>query len=158
MIGPGEFGRKLCYDDLATGGSIMVFGAQRDVLAIAHAFMEFFVEESCGYCTPCRVGTSLLRDRLGRFLTGNADMADIDYLEKTGKSVKVASRCGLGQTAANPVLGTIQSFRKDYERRVKTNGSVLLPSFDARKAVAVAAGLAGHDSEYFGAQKGGVKQ
>jgi [NiFe] hydrogenase diaphorase moiety large subunit len=158
MIGPAEFGRKLCYDDLATGGSIMVFGAQRDVLAIAHAFMEFFVEESCGYCTPCRVGTKLLCDRLGRFLSGNAALADIDYLEKTGKGVKIASRCGLGQTAANPVLGTLQSFRKEYERRVETNGSVLLPSFNSRKAVAVAAGLAGHDSEYFGAQKGGVKQ
>jgi [NiFe] hydrogenase diaphorase moiety large subunit len=156
MIGPAEFGRKLCYDDLATGGSVMVFGAQRDVLAIAHAFMEFFVEESCGYCTPCRVGTSLLCERLGRFLAGNADLADIDYLEKTGKSVKTASRCGLGQTAANPVLGTIQSFRKEYERRVKSNGSIFLSSFDPGKAVAVAAGIAGHRSEYFGTQKGGV--
>ena len=134
----------------------MVFGAQRDVLTIAHAFMEFFVEESCGYCTPCRVGTSLLRERLARFLAGNADLADIDYLEKTGKTVKIASRCGLGQTAANPVLGTIQSFRQEYERRVKTNGSLFLSSFDPGKAVAGAAGLAGHGSEYFGAQKGGA--
>jgi [NiFe] hydrogenase diaphorase moiety large subunit len=156
MIGPAEFGRKLCYDDLATGGSMMVFGAQRDVLAIAHAFMEFFVEESCGYCTPCRVGTSLLRERLGRFLAGNADLADIDYLEKTGKSVKTASRCGLGQTAANPVLGTILSFRKEYERRVKTNGSVFLSSFDPSGAVAMASGIAGRGSEHFGSQKGGV--
>jgi [NiFe] hydrogenase diaphorase moiety large subunit len=156
MIGPAEFGRKLCFDDLATGGSVMVFGAQRDVLAIANAFMEFFVEESCGYCTPCRVGTSLLCERLGRFLAGNADLADIDYLEETGKSVKTASRCGLGQTAANPVLGTIQSFRKEYERRVKSNGSVFLSSFDPSKAVAVAAGMAGHGSQYFGTQKGGA--
>jgi [NiFe] hydrogenase diaphorase moiety large subunit len=156
MIGPSEFGRKLCYDDLATGGSVMVFGAQRDVLAIAHTFMEFFVEESCGYCTPCRVGTSLLCERLGRFLGGNASLADIDYLEKTGKTVKTASRCGLGQTAANPVLGTIQSFRKEYERRVKSNGSAFVSSFDPGKAVAMAAGLAGHGSEHFGTQKGGV--
>jgi [NiFe] hydrogenase diaphorase moiety large subunit len=156
MIGPSEFGRKLCYDDLATGGSVMVFGAGRDVLAIAHAFMEFFVEESCGYCTPCRVGTSLLCERLGRFLSGNASLADIDYLEKTGKTMKTASRCGLGQTAANPVLGTIQSFRKEYERRVKTNGSVFVPSFDPGKAVAMAAGIAGHASEHFGTQKGEV--
>jgi [NiFe] hydrogenase diaphorase moiety large subunit len=156
MIGPAEFGRKLCYDDLATGGSVMVFGQQRDVLAIAHAFMAFFVEESCGYCTPCRVGTSLMFERLGRFLAGNADLADIDYLEKTGKSVKTASRCGLGQTAANPVLSTIQNFRKEYERRVKTNGSVFLSSFDPRRAVAVASGLAGRASEHFGTQKGGV--
>ena len=85
-------------------------------------------------------------------------MADIDYLEKTGKTVKTASRCGLGQTAANPVLGTIQSFRSEYERRVKRNDSVLLSSFDPRQAVAGAAALAGHESLYFGAEKGAVKQ
>ena len=156
MIGPSEFGRKLCYDDLATGGSIMVFGQHRDVLAISHAFMEFFVEESCGYCCPCRIGTRLLQERLGRFLTGKAEAADLDYLEKTGKTVKTASRCGLGQTAANPVLGTLQSFRKEYERRVKTNGSVFLSSFDPGKALATAAGIAGRGSEHFGSQKGGV--
>jgi [NiFe] hydrogenase diaphorase moiety large subunit len=158
MIGPSEFGRKICYDDLATGGSIMVFGPGRDVLGIADAFMEFFVEESCGYCTPCRAGTRLLRDRLRRFLTGTAARADIDYLEKTSKTVKTASRCGLGQTAANPILGTLQSFRSEYERRVHTNGSVLLPSFNPSTAVAGAEALAGHSSMHFVAEKGGVKQ
>jgi [NiFe] hydrogenase diaphorase moiety large subunit len=156
MIGPSEFGRKLCYDDLATGGSIMVFSGQRDVLAIAHAFMEFFVDESCGYCTPCRVGTTLIRDRLGRFLDGKAELADIAYLEKTGQCMKTASRCGLGQTAANPVLSTIQNFRGEYERRVKVNGGVLRPSFDPCKAVAAAASIAGRPSEHFGKQKGTV--
>jgi [NiFe] hydrogenase diaphorase moiety large subunit len=158
MIGPSEYKRKLCFDDLATGGSVMVFGPGRDVLAITHAFMDFFVEESCGYCTPCRVGTRLLKERLGRFLTGNAELADIDYLEKTGKAMKIASRCGLGQTACNPILGTIQSFRGEYERRVKANGKILRASFDPRKAVAVAAGIAGRDSMHFAAQKGGVSQ
>ncbi len=158
MIGPSEFGRKLCYDDLATGGSVMVFGRQRDVLAISQAFLEFVEEESCGYCTPSRVGTRLLHERLGRFLSGKAELADIDYLEKTGKTMKVASRCGLGQTAANPVLGTIQSFREEYERRAKKSASVLLPTFDPGKAVAAAAGLAGHASVHFGNQKGGVQQ
>ncbi len=156
MIGPGEFGRKLCYDDLATGGSMMVFGPQRDVLAIAHAFMEFFVEESCGYCTPCRVGTRLLHERLGRFLSGKADLSDLEYLEKTGQTMKSASRCGLGQTAANPVLSTLQSFRPEYERRVKAKQGVFLSSFDPGKAVAMAAGIAGRGSEFFGTQKGGV--
>jgi [NiFe] hydrogenase diaphorase moiety large subunit len=156
MIGPSEFGRPFCFDHLATGGSVMVFGPGRDLLAISQAFMEFFVEESCGYCTPCRAGTRLLHDRLGRFLAGKAELADIDYLEKTGKIVKTASRCGLGQTAANPVLGTIQSFRKDYERRVTSNGSAFVPSFDPAKAVAAASILAGRSSEHFGNQKGGA--
>jgi [NiFe] hydrogenase diaphorase moiety large subunit len=162
MIAPSEFGRKLCYDDLATGGSVMVFGLGRDVLAIAEAFMEFFVEESCGYCTPCRVGTRLLRERLQRFLAGKANLADIDYLEKTSKTIKTASRCGLGQTASGPIVSTLQGFRKEYERRVHSNGSVLLPSFDPDSSVADAASLAGHGSMHFpakpGNQKGEVKQ
>jgi [NiFe] hydrogenase diaphorase moiety large subunit len=158
MIGPSEFGRKVCYDDLATGGSIMVFGPGRDVLAIADAFMEFFVEESCGYCTPCRVGTRLLRERLERFLKGRAAPGDIEYLEQTGKTVKVASRCGLGQTASGPILGTLQSFRKEYERRVCKGDGVFLPSFNPSQAVAAAAAIAGHGSVHFPAEKGVAKQ
>lgn len=156
MIGPAEFHRKLCYDELATGGSIMVFSSQRDVLSIAHAFMEFFVHESCGYCTPCRVGTRLLRERLGRFLDGRAQLLDVAYLQKTGETMKIASRCGLGQTAANPVLSTIRAFRGEYERRVKGDSRMLLPSFDAAGAVATAAAIAGRPSEHFGTQKGGL--
>jgi [NiFe] hydrogenase diaphorase moiety large subunit len=158
MIGPSDFGRKLCYDDLATGGSIMVFGPGRDVLAIADAFMEFFVEESCGYCTPCRVGTRLLRERLGRFLAGSAIPGDIDYLEQTSKTVKTASRCGLGQTASGPILATLQSFRKEYERRARKGDGALLPSFNASQAVAAAAAIAGHGSVHFPAEKGVAKQ
>jgi [NiFe] hydrogenase diaphorase moiety large subunit len=160
MIGPREFKRRFCYDDLATGGSVMVFGPQRDVLRIAHTLMDFFVDETCGYCTPCRVGTRLLRERLGRFLSGRADAADIDYLEQTSKTVKTASRCGLGQTAANPVLSTLQSFRNEYQRRVHGNG-VFLSSFNPGKAVAVAEGIAGRPSVHFGSETGnkpGTKQ
>jgi [NiFe] hydrogenase diaphorase moiety large subunit len=158
MIGPAEFRRKLCYDDLATGGSVMVFGPGRDVLEVADAFMEFFVEESCGYCTPCRVGTRLLRERLQRFLAGKATAADMDYLEKTSKTMKTASRCGLGQTASGPIVSTLQSFRKEYERRIRSNGGVLLPSFDRGAAVAAAEALAGHGSMHFVAEKGGARQ
>jgi [NiFe] hydrogenase diaphorase moiety large subunit len=158
MIGPAEFGRKLCYDDLATGGSVMVFGPGRDVLAVADAFMEFFVDESCGYCTPCRVGTRLLRERLQRFLAGKACLADLDYLEKTSKTMKTASRCGLGQTASGPIVSTLQSFRNEYERRIRSNGGVLLPSFDGNAAVAAAEAIAGHSSMHFVAEKGGAAQ
>ena len=64
MVGADEYDRTLCYDDLPTGGSIMVFGERRDPLEVVHAFMEFFVDESCGYCTPCRVGNVLLQKGL----------------------------------------------------------------------------------------------
>lgn len=158
MIGPSEFGRKLCYDDVPTGGSVMAFGPGRDVLEVADAFMEFFVEESCGYCTPCRVGTRLLRERLRRFLAGRATTADMAYLEKTSKTMKTASRCGLGQTAPGPIVSTLQSFRTEYERRIRKEGGVLLPSFDASAAVTAAAAIAGHGSMHFVGEKGAVSQ
>jgi hypothetical protein len=64
MIGPDMYDRTICYDDLATGGAMMVFGPERNLLEVAHYFMEFFNEESCGYCTPCRVGNVLLQGAL----------------------------------------------------------------------------------------------
>jgi [NiFe] hydrogenase diaphorase moiety small subunit len=110
MVGPDEFDRKICFDDLATGGSIMVFGPERDVLEVAHAFMEFFVEESCGYCTPCRVGNVLLKQRLEKIIAGRGEPRPRD-LEELGETIKTTSRCGLGQTSPNPVLTTLKNFR-----------------------------------------------
>ena len=78
MVAREEFGRTICYDDLATGGSIMVFGPERNVLEVAEKFMDFFVEESCGYCTPCRVGNVLLKQRLERIIAGKGEPADVE--------------------------------------------------------------------------------
>lgn len=138
MVAPADYDKKICFDDLATGGSIMVFGPGRDVLKIADAFMEFFCEESCGYCTPCRVGNKLLKQGLEKVINGQADPADIAYLEELGKTIKSTSRCGLGQTSANPVLSTLQNFRSEYDRRVKKNVSGLQPTFDINQAVRAA--------------------
>jgi [NiFe] hydrogenase diaphorase moiety large subunit len=150
MIGPKDFGRTLRFDDLATGGAVMIFNQQRDVLRVAEAFMDFFVEESCGYCTPCRVGNRLLRERLGQVADGKGSPEDLAYLQKLGETVKATSRCGLGQTSAQPVLTTLRSFRSEYERRVHKSEADLLPSFDGAAAVAVAESLAQRRSVYFG--------
>ena len=136
MIGPEQFGRAIDYDDLATGGSVMVFSKDRDVLEIAACFMQFFIHESCGYCTPCRAGNVLLKERLDRVLAGAATPDDLAYLQELGQTVKTASRCGLGQTSANPVLSTLKNFRAAYERRVKPNPDGRLRSFDVRAALA----------------------
>jgi [NiFe] hydrogenase diaphorase moiety large subunit len=148
MIGPAEFGRKICYDDLATGGSIMVFNASRDVLAIARAFNEFFCEESCGYCTPCRAGNQLLRERLAKIAAGQGEPEDLDYLTGLCRTMKVASRCGLGQTAGNPVATSIKNFRATYEKRLKKAAGGMQPDFDLAAAVSVAAGIAGRPSAH----------
>ncbi|MFW6152025.1 MAG: NAD(P)H-dependent oxidoreductase subunit E, partial [Verrucomicrobiota bacterium] len=98
MVGPDQFNRVICYDDLATGGSIMIFNEDRNPLQIASKFMEFFIDESCGYCTPCRVGNVLLKERLDKIINGRGVEADVSYLQELGKTVKTTSRCGLGQT------------------------------------------------------------
>ena len=115
MVGENDFDRVIDFDDLATGGSLMVFGRQRNPVEIAASFMRFFIHESCGYCTPCRVGNVLLEERLEKILAGLGEPGDLDYLEELGRTVKTTSRCGLGQTSAHPVLSTLANFRSDYE-------------------------------------------
>jgi len=146
MVAPNEFERTICFDDLATGGALMVFGPERNVLEVADYFLDFFIEESCGYCTPCRVGNVLLKERLERILAGHGEPADLDYLQDLGETIKTMSRCGLGQTAPNPVLTTLKNFRSAYEALVKQRDDGLQPAFDLSEAVADAEQIAGHRS------------
>jgi [NiFe] hydrogenase diaphorase moiety large subunit len=146
MVAPNEFERTICFDDLATGGALMVFGSERNVLEVADYFLEFFIEESCGYCTPCRVGNALLKERLDRILAGRGEPADLDYLQDLGETIKIMSRCGLGQTSPNPVLTTLKNFRSAYETQVKRRDDGLQPAFDLSEAVADAEQIAGRRS------------
>jgi [NiFe] hydrogenase diaphorase moiety large subunit len=148
IIGPDEFKRTICYDDLATGGAVVVFGKQRDLLEIVQHYMEFFEEETCGYCTPCRVGNTLLLERLERIRDGKGQPGDLAYLKKLGDSMKVTSRCGLGQTSANPVLSTLKNFRPLYEALVKERTDGMQPAFELERAVAVSEGIVGRKSTH----------
>ncbi len=150
MIGPDGFEREICFEDLGTGGSIMVFNESRDILEIAATFVDFFIEESCGYCTPCRAGTVLIRQYLERFLDGTATEEDLDILKQLGKTVKTTSRCGLGQTAANPALTTIQNFPSRYSAGIcQTTEGGQQPTFDIARALGDAEAIAGRSSEHF---------
>ncbi|MBN2196325.1 MAG: NAD(P)H-dependent oxidoreductase subunit E [Polyangiaceae bacterium] len=153
LVGPASFERTICYDDLATGGSIMVFNRSRDILGIARGFVEFFCEESCGYCTPCRVGNELLKERLDTIIAGRGEPSDLAYLEELGAIMKLASRCGLGQTSANPVLTTIKHFRPEYEARLRAPQRGEQRRFDFNAAVAGAERIAGHQSVQHGAHE-----
>jgi [NiFe] hydrogenase diaphorase moiety large subunit len=148
MIGPDEYGRTLCYDDLATGGAVAVFGPQRDLLAVVDRYLEFFIEESCGYCTPCRVGNVLLKRRLEEVRAGLGTAADLDYLQTLGETVKTASRCGLGQTSPNPVLTSLRNLRSVYEARLKKQADDLLATFDLKGAVRAAEAIAGRPAAH----------
>jgi len=147
MVPPAQFGRCICYDDLATGGSMIVFGPRRDLLEVVGHFMEFFVEESCGYCTPCRVGNVLLKRKLDDICRGRGEAGDLEYLQQLGETVKIASRCGLGQTSPNPVLTTLKNFRGLYERKLAAADG-RRPAFDARAALREAESIAGRKSTY----------
>jgi [NiFe] hydrogenase diaphorase moiety large subunit len=151
IIGPNEFRRTICYDDLATGGAVVIFGPERDMVEIAAQYMEFFVEESCGYCTPCRVGNVLLKKYLDKILDGKGEPQDLDFLKSLGESIKITSRCGLGQTSPNPVLTTLKNFRGSYEKRVKEATDRMQPLFDIKKALAPAEEIAKRKSEIFNA-------
>jgi [NiFe] hydrogenase diaphorase moiety large subunit len=114
------------------------------MLEVASQFMEFFVEESCGYCTPCRVGNVLIKQRLERIRQGLGLKEDLDYLEELCLTVKKMSRCGLGQTSPNPVQSTLANFRQLYEAKLyqkPTQG--MQPSFDLHAALADAVSAQG---------------
>ncbi len=123
---PAEhFDIPIDYDNLISIGSMMGSGGlivmEDDdcMVDIAKFFLEFTVEESCGKCTPCRVGTKRMLEILTKITKGQATMEDLDKLEELCYYIKENSLCGLGQTAPNPVLSTLRFFRDEYEAHIK---------------------------------------
>jgi [NiFe] hydrogenase diaphorase moiety large subunit len=118
LINRDEFDRSIGFDDLPTGGSLMVFSQARDLLAVITNFSYFFAHESCGFCTPCRVGTVLLKNGLDKIASGRGTQSDLDEMQRLAGLVKCRSHCGLGQTAANPILDGLQRFQQDFKQRL----------------------------------------
>jgi len=133
LIGPDEFDRKLGFEDLATGGSFMIYGKDCDLLEVIRNFSHFFAHESCGFCTPCRVGTSLLRNGLDKICKGLGTQYDVDEMQRMTTLVKRRSHCGLGQTAPNPILDALQRFPELFEQKLIHNG--FEPHFDLDAAL-----------------------
>jgi len=142
-VAPKDFGRKICFEDIATGGSVIIIGKQRSLLDIVKSFTEFFTDESCGWCAPCRAGTTLILEMLDKILEGRGSTQDLAELQKVGNTIKKMSRCGLGQTAANPILTSLQNFRGLYESLCKTDEFV--PPFEYEKALAAGVEIAGRE-------------
>jgi [NiFe] hydrogenase diaphorase moiety large subunit len=143
MISARQFDRRICFEDLATGGSFMVFSHRRDILDGVRNFAQFFVHESCGFCTPCRVGTSLMRDLVTKVHTGHGTRYDLEEMRKLGRIMQVACHCGLGQTAPNPVLDSLDQFPEAWERRLRS--TAFEPAFDLDAALEQARRLTGRD-------------
>ncbi len=135
-IAANEFGRTLAYEDLATGGSLIIIGKNRDLLKdVVLNFAEFFREESCGSCVPCRALTGMSKLVMEKIVSGKATVSDIDRLVSWAPIMK-KNRCGLGQTALNPILTTIKNFRHLYDEKVKGNSEIINPAFNLAAATA----------------------
>lgn len=118
-IAPNEFDRILGYEDLSTGGSLIIISEKRDLLTeIVMNFTDFFIEESCGSCTPCRTLPVLIKEKLQKIIDGKGVMQDLMDIERWSVIMR-ANRCGLGHTALNPVLSTLKNFRHLYLERIQ---------------------------------------
>lgn len=112
-----QFDRSLAYEDVATGGSIMIFNESRNMLHILKNFMEFFVEESCGQCTPCRIGNVKLLEGVEMIEKGEYKFSYINQLKDLGKTMQIASKCGLGQSSSNAFISILENFKEEIFNR-----------------------------------------
>ncbi len=108
----------LAYETALGSGAVMVFNETRDVVDFAYRTIVFLNEESCGKCTPCREGTEVMLEVLGRLVNGEGMEEDLNILENLGTVMKDAALCGLGQTVPVPIEDTLKYFRKEYENRI----------------------------------------
>ncbi len=127
--------RRICREDLVCGGSFMVFNKERDILDILLNFSHFFMHESCGICTPCRAGNFILHRKLEKLKLGMGTLNDLVELRQWGKTIKKASRCGLGQLAPNPIIDTLKKFPEYFDAIVDRSGSRLNKGFNMEAAV-----------------------
>nr|WP_320133990.1 NADH-ubiquinone oxidoreductase-F iron-sulfur binding region domain-containing protein [uncultured Holophaga sp.] len=115
---PSEFHRAIAYEDIPTGGgSLIVFGPQRDMLDVLENFMDFFVDESCGQCTPCRVGNVKILEGVRLLKEGKCSMSYLKELCALGETMQIASKCGLGQSSPNAFLSVVTHFRDEIMGR-----------------------------------------
>ncbi len=149
MVGRDSFDRRLSFEDLATGGAVIVFNAHRNVLEIVDYYMSFFVHESCGYCTPCRVGNVFLKKAIEKFRKGQANDDDIQYLKDLSDTIIETSRCGLGTTSPNPVLTSLNNFPLVYAALTKPTVDGVKATFSIQAALDGARDIAKRRSYIF---------
>lgn len=108
-----DFDKSICFEGLPPGGSIIVFNHKRDMLHVLKNFMEFFVEESCGQCTPCREGNYRLLEGVKMLEKGECSVRYLKELEALCDVMKDSSKCGLGQTSPNTFLSIVENFKHE---------------------------------------------
>lgn len=109
-----ESHRKIAFEDIPTGGSVIVMNASRSMLDVAENFLKFFEEESCGQCTPCREGVPVLLDGVRRLKRGTCTSAYLKDLLSASETMQLASKCGLGQSSPNAFVSIVKNFENEY--------------------------------------------
>jgi [NiFe] hydrogenase diaphorase moiety large subunit len=118
VIPARDFAKTVAFVDAPTGGSVIVFGKDRDMLDVAENFLEFFVDESCGQCTPCREGNSKLLEAALKLKGGKCSGAYLRTIESLAETMQLASKCGLGQSSPNAFLSIIENFKQEIFGRM----------------------------------------
>ncbi|HHZ20563.1 MAG TPA: NADH-quinone oxidoreductase subunit NuoF [Firmicutes bacterium] len=116
---PMEYDALVAAGSMMGSGGLIVMDEDTCMVDVARFFLDFTQEESCGKCTPCRIGTKRMLEILTRITEGEGREGDIEALEELGRHIKMTSLCGLGQSAPNPVLSTIKHFRHEYEAHIR---------------------------------------
>jgi len=138
-----EFNRRIAFEDLPTAGAFTVFNASRDMFEVARNYAQFFAHESCGFCTPCRVGTSMLVAAMDKIHAGNGTQQELREMNRLNRVLMMSAHCGLGHTACNPILDTLKRFRPAYERKLRS--LEFTPAFDLDGALDRARQMTGRD-------------
>ena len=138
-----DFDRRIAFEDLPTAGAFTVFDSSRDMFEVAHAYTQFFAHESCGFCTPCRAGTSMLMHSMDKIRDGSGTLHDLREIARLNRVLLMSAHCGLGHTACNPILDTMKRFRPMYERRLRSRD--FAPAFDLDAALGRARQMTGRD-------------
>jgi NADP-reducing hydrogenase subunit HndC len=116
---PIDYENLTAIGSMMGSGGLIIMDEDTCMVDIARYFLDFTVDESCGKCVPCRIGTKRIYEMLEKITSGNGEMEDLDKLEDLCKHVKSSSLCALGQSAPNPILTTIRYFRNEYEEHIK---------------------------------------
>lgn len=143
LLAAGELERRISFEDVPSAGAFMVFNGTRDLLAMVASFARFFAHESCGFCTPCRVGTTLNDQMMRRIVSGRGTRRDMKDLTKVSELMRATSHCGLGTMAGNPVLDALVKLRPTFEARLVSRD--VMPTFDLDESLAAAREVTGRD-------------
>lgn len=131
LLSEEDFDLPINNEDMLCGGAVTIFNSSRNVLEVVRNYNAFFVNESCGLCTPCRAGNYLMSKKLKRIAKGNkGTKQDLDELLEWSHIIKKTSRCGLGKTSCNSIINMMEKFRHELTPLVKDNGKALELDFD----------------------------